>query len=144
MLYTRAIILLCCVSLFQCSQLTPRVLSKFKVTYPGFVILAKNTSVADKQTWNIIISRFNGFPFSTDYVSLVRDIGNPDSQDASHVEQISSSLHWPNEPESIPGKEHYLYCVLRKSVLDLGQVYDYSGMLPNLVNQNASIKTGRK
>lgn len=98
----------------------PKVLSSFDISNPGFITLTKNATIADKVTWDIITSQFNGFPFSTDYVSVVRDIGSPDGGYGSRVETITSQLHWPNEPGAVPGKKpaivivvfHFLHFVL--------------------------------
>ena len=84
--------------------LIPQPMAEFDISHPAFVTLMANNSVPAKPTWDILVSSFNGVPFSKDSVSLVRDIGNSKSQDASHVEVISDSLHWPNEPGSIPGR----------------------------------------
>lgn len=81
----------------------PKLVSEFEISHPGFITLVSNRT-SGKQTFDIIVSQFNGIPFSTDYVSLVRDIGNPKSWTAAHVESLSSKLHWPNEPNSVPGK----------------------------------------
>jgi len=83
----------------------PRVIGKFPVPHPGFVTLARNTSDNSADySWNLLITRFNGFPFSKDYVSIVRGAGAVTANPAAaHVHDLSNTLSWPNEPSAIPG-----------------------------------------
>lgn len=89
------------------AQLYPKAVVQFPITYPGFITLLPNISDGSRSSWDIIISRFNGFPFSTDYVSIVRDIGQAmtEGHSVNPVEEITSELHWPNEAKYIPGKD---------------------------------------
>lgn len=96
MLY-QATTLLIAVVLTCTANYVPGTHFQIATSHPSFVTLMPNGT-----TWNLLISRFNGFPFSKDYISIVRDIGS--SEQEKHVEDISSSLHWPNEPGNIPGE----------------------------------------
>lgn len=83
----------------------PKLRGSIKTEHPGFVALYTNTSETRPEAkLNIVVSRFNGIPFSKDYVSLVRAPGlhMKDLQNLT-VEDLSSSLHWPNEVKAIPG-----------------------------------------
>lgn len=102
--------------------LIPKPVVEFSVSHPAFVTLMPNNTVPNNPTWNILVSRFNGVPFSKDYISLVRDIGNPKSRDSSHVEDISDSLHWPNEPGSIPGMIVSMLPHVKKLLIGLIQI----------------------
>lgn len=92
-------IIVVCVLVCAFSEPQLKNLSSISISNPGFITLQRSPTTT--AAWNIIISQFNGFPFSTDYVSIVRNIG---SQETDHkVETISSDLHWPNEPRVVPG-----------------------------------------
>ena len=98
----------------------PRQVSSFNIAHPGFIALTRNaTETKPQEQLNVIISRFNGFPFSSDYVTLVRGLGtNMATPEKATVQDLSNKLHWPNELSSIPCKT-VLSCRLAMSVTSM-------------------------
>lgn len=90
----------------------PQPVSVLKISHASFITLSRNGTETDpEEQMNVIISRFNGIPFSSDYLTLVRGLGkNMASPDKASQQDLSKELHWPNEPSSIPGTIvfHYL------------------------------------
>lgn len=83
-------------------------LGTISISHPGFMTLATNSSEKNlTRSKDLLLSRFNGIPFSPDYVTLLPEIGAY-MEDGGNVDEVNKidvagKLQWPNEVKAIPG-----------------------------------------
>ncbi|ESP03661.1 hypothetical protein LOTGIDRAFT_171192 [Lottia gigantea] len=93
----------------QCNSALPKLLGSFAIQHPGFTAVFVNTT-RSSVSYNLLLSSFNGIPFSQDGVYMVRDIGTHLSKISSiQPELLTTKVTWPNEvaqvPDSVFGKQ---------------------------------------
>ncbi|CAH1773343.1 unnamed protein product [Owenia fusiformis] len=97
--------LVCSATALAEPEISPRLISEFKVTYPSFIAAYDNLNKDQNDgNFTLIISSFDPIPWNSDHIYYVTDIDKVISENITNinVQTLTDKVTWPNEIEPVP------------------------------------------
>ncbi|XP_071095836.1 uncharacterized protein [Haliotis cracherodii] len=99
-----AIVVLLCVATTLAIAKNPERVGSFPVKHAAFTSIYRTFDKQSNRTsYDLLITAFNGVPFSTDYAYIVRDVGRyMHNVESITPQKLTDKVTWPNEISGVP------------------------------------------